>query len=410
MKKLLNAFAFATLALSPLSAHEPEPPADKALLASAINDFGMRLYAEDATGEGNACISPVSVSMALLMALMGAEGETADELVRVLGLIKADAQWQPDRVQQALSALMADLKASKGSAQLNIVNDMWGQQGYGFLKSYRQQLLAAGSRLHELDFSKNPEQARVTINSYIKKETGDRIENLIPQGSITSAVRQVLTNAVYLKARWQRVFSSSNTLAGAFTLPNGKEIKVPMMHQQGEFDYADNDQLQVLRMGYEHSSYEMILVLPRAGEDMDVARAALQPSALKTWLATSKSRRIKVALPKFELHSSYDDMSEALKRMGLNVAFDAARSDFSGVNGGVEPLPLDRIMHKTFLKVHEEGAEAAAATAITKYGGRIRDPRLPVVFAANRSFALAIRDSRTNSLLFVGQITDPRSE
>ena len=408
MKKLLSTLAVATLALSPLPAHQPEPPEDKALLALAINDFGMRLYSEIATGEDNACISPVSVSMAMLMALMGAEGETADELSRVLGLGKAGSTWQPDRVQQALAELMQDLTASKGQAQLNIVNDMWGQQGYGFLQAYRQRLLDAGSKLHELDFTGNPEQARETINDYIEKQTQGRIENLMPHGSVTSIVRQVLTNAVYFKARWDNVFSPLATTPQSFTLPNGKVVEVPTMHQTCAFSYAENEQLQILRMGYDRCAYEMVLVLPRPGQGLDVARAALQPDALKAWIDRSKYRDVQVALPKFEFHSSYDRMVQALQRMGLTLAFDVARSDFSGVNGGVEPLPIDQVVHKTFLKVDEKGAEAAAATAITVCGRAITEPEPPVLFTADRPFMLAIRDFRTNSLLFVGQVADPR--
>ena len=410
MKKLLTTLAVATLALSPLPAHQPEPPEDKALLARAINDFGMRLYAEIATDGDNACISPVSVSMALLMALMGAEGETADELSQVLGLGKAGSTWQPGRVQQALAEFMQDLTASKGQAELNIVNDMWGQQGYGFLQAYRQQLLDAGSKLHELDFANHPEQARQTINDYISRQTQGRIEDLLPTGSVTSVVRQILTNAVYFKARWDNVFSSGGTIARSFTLSNGKAVKVPTMHQLGGFSYAENEQLQVLRMGYDGCGYELILVLPRPGQGLDVARVVLQLDALKAWIDRSKYREVQVALPKFEFRSSYDGVTQALQRMGLTLAFDAARSDFSGANGGVEPLPLGRIVHKTFLKVDEQGAEAAAATGITSYGARRPGPEEPFLFTADRPFVLAIRDFRTNSLLFVGQVNDPRPQ
>lgn len=408
MKTLLTPLFVASMALSPLAAHDVEPPADKAVLASAIHDFGMRLYAEVAAQDGNACISPVSVSMAMLMAMMGAEGETAEELSRVLGLGDAGETWQADRVQQALAGIMQDLSQSKGRAELNIVNDMWGQTGYGFLPAYRQRLLDSGSQLHELDFVKSPEAARQTINQYIEKQTKGRIENLMPKGTITRAVRQVLTNAVYFKARWDHVFLSEDTLDRAFTLPNGDVVEVPTMYQQDQFGYAESDQLQVLRMGYDRSSYEMVLVLPRQGQSLKAARAALQPGALTKWMDRTKQRTVQLALPKFEFRSSYDGMARALQRMGLTLAFDPTRSDFSGVNGGTEPLPIDQIVHKTFLKVDELGAEAAAATGVTRCAGCVREPEAPVTFTADRPFVLAIRDSRTNGLLFVGQVTDPR--
>ena len=74
----------------------------------------------------------------------------------------------------------------------------------------------------------------------------------------------------------------------------------------------------------------------------------------------------------------------------------------------VSTVPIDQIVHKTFLKVDELGAEAAAATGVTRCAGCVREPEAPVTFTADRPFVLAIRDSRTNGLLFVGQVTDPR--
>ena len=407
MKNLIAAFAVATVTLSTLPSQEPKPREDMAILAEAINDFGIRLYDEVATGNDNACISPVSVSAVLLMALVGAKGETADELHQLLGLGEIGRKWQPGRVQKALVDLMADLQASKGPAELNIVNDMWGQQDYGFLEIYRQQLQVAGVNLHELDFSKRPEQSRHTINNYIKKQTKGRIVDLLPKGAITPVVRQVLTNAVYFKARWDHVFSAKNTLDRPFTLSNGKVVEVPTMQQEREFAYAENEQLQVLSMRYEENFYEMVIFLPRAGQSIDVARSALQPDALGTWVGRMRGREVAVSLPKFELRSSYNKVAVMLQRMGLKRSFDSVDSDFSGVNGGGEQMPLGPIVHKTFLKVDEEGAEAAAATGLIRYAGRInRD--LPAVFTADRPFVLAIRDSRNSSLLFIGQVTDPR--
>ena len=407
MKNLIAAFTVATVALSTLPAQEPKPREDVAVLAEAINDFGIRLYAEVATGNDNACISPVSVSAVLLMALAGAKGDTADELHQVLGLGEIGRKWQPGRVQKALVDLMADLQASKGPAELNIVNDMWGQQDYGFLEAYRQQLLDSGANLHELNFAKNPEESRQTINSYIKKQTKGRIVDLLPKGAINPVMRQVLTNAVYFKARWDHVFSIKNTSDRPFTLSNGKVVEVPTMKQEREFSYAEDERLQMLSMRYEENFYEMVIFLPRAGQSIDVARSALQPDALVTWVDRLRGREVAVSLPKFELCSSYKKLASVLQRMGLKRSFDPVRSDFSGINGGIEQMSFGPIVHKTFLKVDEEGAEAAAATGLIQYAGRInRD--LPAVFTADRPFVLAVRDTRNSSLLFVGQVTDPR--
>ena len=328
---------------------------------------------------------------------------------RVLALDADGQPWHPDRLQQALGALMKELSAAQGKVTINIVNDMWGQQGYGFLETYRKRLAAAGSSLHALDFENRPEQARETINDYIAEQTRDRIKNLLPPGSMTPAVRQVLTNAVYFKGRWQSTFSPRATRDRPFSLQGGEQVMVSMMQQLDSFHYAESEELQFLCMGYQESTLEMVVLLPRPGQDLAVARRALQPDALRTWSERTQYRKVLVGLPRFQFESSYS-LHKVLEKMGMKSAFDSASCDFSGINGGTEPLPIGVVLHKTFVKVDEEGTEAAAATAMTMLSGSARaDQRPPAVFTADRPFLLAIRDHHTGMLLFLGQVLDPRS-
>lgn len=419
MNRPLIVVAGTILALSSAATtqHTPSVEQDKAALVQAIHSFGMKLYDQVDKAAGNACLSPTSVSMALVMSLMGARGETAAEMTKVLGLndhavrtcrCHGGGPWEPDRLQRALRALMNDLDAPNDRSELHVVNDMWGQQGYGFLAEYAQRLSDSGASLREVDFANAPEAARQAINGYIAKQTKGRITGLLPPGSVTPIVRQVLTNAVYFKARWTSEFWSQATRPQPFTLQSGEKVTVPTMRQQDHFSYTQTKDLQILRMGYDRSRLEMVVLLPRRGLDLGVARRALEQDALTAWMKTTRYQEVVVSLPRFEFESSFA-LGEALQNMGMNCAFDVDRSDFTGINGGVEPLPISNVIHKTFLKIDEEGTEAAAATAELLCGSALPDNEPPAVFTADRPFLLVIRDPSSGLLLFVGQVVDPRA-
>jgi serpin B len=90
--------------------------------------------------------------------------------------------------------------------------------------------------------------------------------------------------------------------------------------------------------------------------------------------------------------------------LGMIQAFGGA--DFSGMNGGYEPLQISEVLHKAFVKVDEEGTEAAAATAVVirNYSGVPETP----IFRADHPFIFFITHKETGSILFMGKVEDPR--
>ena len=111
-------------------------------------------------------------------------------------------------------------------------------------------------------------------------------------------------------------------------------------------------------------------------------------------------------LPRFKLTSQFR-LKDVLKAMGMIRAFNSEEADFSGMSFE-QKLFISALIHKAFVDVNEEGAEAAAATAVvvkTKKGGIRR-----TVFRADHPFVFLIRDNRTGSLLFLGRlVTEPKS-
>ena len=75
------------------------------------------------------------------------------------------------------------------------------------------------------------------------------------------SIRMTLLNAVYFKAAWVNAFEKELTDKQIF---HGKEgdISVDMMHQQDHFEYAENDEYQMIRLPY-HGGCEMTVYLPK---------------------------------------------------------------------------------------------------------------------------------------------------
>ena len=81
-------------------------------------------------------------------------------------------------------------------------------------------------------------------------------------------------------------------------------------------------------------------------------------------------------------------MVQNLKNLGMSSAFSGA--DFSGMDG-TQMLYIDKVLHKAYIDVYEEGTEAAAATALVMTFGSA-GPRF-IEFRADHPFIFLIHSS-----------------
>src|SRR5262249_37900675 len=122
---------------------------------------------------------------------------------------------------------------------LTTANGIWGMKGYPWRKEYTDLLRTTyKGELSEVDF-RDPETARTRINDWVKKETKDKIQELIPAGGLTELNRMVLANAVYFKGEWVDKFNKTHTVNAAFTHADGTKADVPMMSRGGMSEYAE---------------------------------------------------------------------------------------------------------------------------------------------------------------------------
>lgn len=389
----------------PLAAQAP--PTDTDRLVTACNRFARDLHGRLAES-GEPTASPGSIAIALLMLLPGARGETAAEIANLLHL--------PDDLRDArLHAAASDLLEKSGIVEgkakprtdvrpLHLTNDLWVQSGYPILPGYVDVLQRAFSaRQHSLDFSADPETARQTINAHVGKATRERIPELLSDGLIDVETRVVLTNALWFKAAWAEPFKKGRTKDAPFVLASGTTVQVPTMRNTDTMGYGETDACQVLSMAFDTQGIRCEIYLPKPGHGLLDADAVMFGDTHRTL----KHESVQVELPRFQVRGVHS-LKDVLLSLGMKRAF-AAGADFSAMTARNE-LRVDEVVHQTWVNVDEEGAEAAAATAVImkRAGAAIHGE--PKVFRADHPFAFALRDRETGLLLFVGRVNDPRSK
>ena len=364
----------------------------------ANNQFALELYTElSKNGKENIFYSPYSIFAALGMTYEGAKGETKDEIKSVFHFPE-DSTLRPN-----FAKIYNDINKNEEDYELRTGNALWVQKDYPFLEDYINIVEKYyGGKVSNLDFVKETEKSRQTINNFIEEQTNGKIKDLIPKGVLDYLTRLVLTNAIYFKGTWQWEFNPKNTEEVDFKITPTDIVKVPMMYMKPEkakFNYADLEDLQILELPYKGEKISMLILLPKDNlEDIQ----PLTIEKLKEWKSQMKKETLdEIYLPKFEFDTKYF-MKEILSDMGMPTAFEMD-ADFSGMDG-TKSLYIKEVIHQAYVKVDEKGTEAAAATGVVMELTSIMPKN---IFRADHPFIFIIQQNDTGNILFLGRVNDP---
>ncbi len=393
---------------------DESPPVDQdqqAELVGGNNAFAFDLYQAVRDNGQNCIYSPYSVSLALAMAYAGAGGSTEQQMAETLHYTLPQDQLHPafDALDLYFESLDESGDVPEGEEvqpfRLNIANAVWGQYGFPFTDAYLETLARNyGAGLRLVDFMNEPEPARLAINRWVEDETEERIKDLLAPGIITPDTRLVLTNAIYFYGAWMMQFEESATREEPFTLIDGSQVTASLMNQSEQFLYTEGEDFQALQMGYQSGSASMVVILPEEGSFEAVA-ASLNSARFEEIAGGMQSRQVDVFMPRFEYEAKFN-LSDTLAALGMPDAFDPFAADFHAIAGPDQPLYISDVIHKAFVKVDEQGTEAAAATAVVMELSMAM-PDQPITFRADHPFIFVITDNTTGSILFVGQVVDP---
>ncbi|MBN2030304.1 serpin family protein [bacterium] len=368
-------------------------------LAESGNDFGLTLFQEivQAEPDTNIFISPLSVAMALGMTYNGSAGTTEEAMRNTLGFGNLTDQ----EINESYSSLIALLTELDPEVIFEIANSIWYRDTFPVEESFIDINKAYfDAEVSDLDFS-SPSAPDV-INNWVGQKTHGKIEEIINQ--IDPLVVMYLINAIYFNGTWQFEFDEEETQDDVFNRPDHSQVACRMMEQENDFDYFENADFQAVDLPYGNGQFSMTIFLPKSGQSVDDLIAELSWAKWITWMNQFRRTRGSLYLPKFTIEYKAL-LNDCLSDMGMGVAFDPEHADFTKINRNGD-LYISKVLHKTYVEVDEEGTEASAVTAVeislTSIGGSEG-----FVMRVDRPFFFVIREDHSQTLLFMGKVTDP---
>ncbi len=388
-------------ALLPACGRAAQPPTSQTTMPDSVaasnNEFGFNLFRRlyNAGPTANVFMSPASVALALEMVYNGAQGRTREAMAETLHI----AGISPDLLNRSNGDLISGLRAADPKVELNIANSLWYRPNEAPNPAVVQKLTDNyGAEIGDLG------GGAAVVNAWVDKQTHGKIPTIVTPGDVAASLA-ILANAVYFKGAWTAKFDAALTRDEPFTHLDGERKPCKMMHQTGTYRYAYVDGVKAIEIPYGNRRLTLVVLLPDAGKDFSRFATGLSDTSFAGLLGQMKPSRGELGLPR--LHVEYsDDLVKPLAALGMAPAFDPRVADFRGLfpAGGV---CISHVKHKTYLDSNEEGTTAAAATAVVM----MRAVRLPTAnkftMLVDHPFVLALRDSKTGAILFLGAVVDP---
>ncbi|XP_068212333.1 ipis-1-like [Palaemon carinicauda] len=376
---------------------------------SDVTDFGLALYKRlsSPSSSKNFFFSPYSIWNALTFAYFASGGNTQKEMeavLRVSDKVSTFLLWRQ------LGEFYETRQRNNSLYTFSLANRAYIDESLR-LRSCISRILS--NEIRPNDFKDNTRSARL-INAFVNEVTRGRIPQIVQKTDIEDAF-MVIVNAAYFKGTWKTQFDPAKTTPIDFFFSQTQSVPLHMMSLFGEFRYGESANLgaRLLELPYAGNEVSMVLLLPQTrlafGQRFvnmvnNLNSARLQEALNPRNMASTK---VDILLPKFKFeHEIRDELQNALREMGIVDLFSRDRADLP-VFTNQQGLYVDKIIHKAFVEVNEEGTEAAAATALI-LPVRSFNPDQPVQFHCTEPFVFMIYDRRTNNVLFLGAIKNPR--
>ncbi|KAA0065279.1 serpin-ZX-like [Cucumis melo var. makuwa] len=368
------------------------------------------LQENEEADNSNVVVSPLSIHLVLSLVAAGSSGFFLDQL---LSFLKFSSLHQLNQFAAQIASIVLADGSSSGGPRLAFPNGVWVEQSLPLKHSFEHLVHNVyKANLCPVDFRTKFNEVTSEVNSWAERHTNGLITDILPNGSVTRLTRLILANALYFKGSWKQKFKPSETQNQEFHLLNGTTIEVPFMSSQEEQYIAAFDGFKVLALpyqqGFDQRHFSMYFFLPDAKDGLPslIQKLNSQSGFIDNHIPYNRVRVGKFKVPKFKFSFELE-VSDTLKGFGLTVPL-AGLSEMLECEKTSGELYVKDIFHKSFVEVNEEGTEAAAVTVVVAEIQCLRLPSKSIMdFVADHPFLFAIREDRTGTLLFVGQMVNP---
>lgn len=372
-------------------------------MVGANNEFAFDFYNQLNThvGQHNMMVSPFSLTQAMAMLANGADGNTKAELVKVLGFEGYSLEEMNAYYMNLNKGLLSVDKATK----LSLANSFWLNNQYTAIDSYKKTLQANyDAEVKELAFDNN---TYTKINQWAEENTYGCIKKVVSESDINSNTIMALLNATYFNGAWKDKFEEKNSFKGNFEAPNKSSFIEYMKQDKFEANVYEDAECKLIELPYGNEAFSMVVVLPNTEATLDELMQNVDADKWQNWMEQlSLHTNVLVQLPKFTGEYEYNEnLKQTLMEMGVVDAFSALDADFSQM---IEKrMFVNFIKQNSFIKVNEEGTEAAAVTIYTGENAASGGMK-KFEFKATRPFFYAIKEKSTGVILFMGKVTNPK--
>jgi serine protease inhibitor len=372
---------------------------DQVSIISSENSFAYDIFKEildNSAESANVIISPLSISTALSMTLNGSNGLTRDAMLTALRM----KGLTPDIINNSYKNLTTALLNVDSRVLISIANSVWTNNKFVVKKPFVD-ILAQYYTAESKSFDITDPQVPTQINGWISNKTNGLIKNMIDK--LDPKTVMLLINAIYFKGKWSTQFDKNNTVQATFYKTDGSTEMVPMMTQTSDFKSYIGEGFKLAEFPYGQGNYVMDVILPDANNGIKDIIPMINDNNLKSWLDQMYEKKTDLSFPRFK-YGYNEELKDILTDMGMGIAFTDS-ADFSNISDIA--LLISFIKHQAFIETNEEGTEAAAATVVGFLPTAIMTP---FVLNIDHSFLYIIRETTTNSILFMGKVTDPLAD
>ncbi|XP_019584888.2 plasminogen activator inhibitor 2 [Rhinolophus sinicus] len=409
-------------------------------MANTIFALNFFKHVANTSTTQNLFFSPWGISSTMVMVYLGARGNTADQMAKVLqfnqigvhevtpatpenvtgcelmqqvqvtypdAILQAQAE---DTIHSSFRSLISAINESTGDYVLESANKLFGEKSARFKEEYiRLSKKYYSTEPQAVDFLECPEGARKKINFWVNTQTKGKIPNLLPEGSVDPETRMVLVNAVYFKGNWKTPFEKKLNGLYPFRVnaTQRKPVQMMYLHEKLNIGYIEDLKTQILELPYVED-VSMFLLLPdeiaNVSTGLELLESEITYDKLNKWISkdTMAEDDVEVYLPRFKLEEHYE-LKSILRHMGMTEAFNIGQANFLGMSEGND-LYLSEVFHQATVDVNEKGTEATAGTGATMSG---RTGHGGPQFVADHPFLFFIMHKTTKTILFFGRFASP---
>lgn len=361
----------------------------------AITDFSVRLAQNSFSEDRNLLVSPLSILCALAMTANGASGETRTQMEATFGL-------SIEELNHYLAWYVSTLPQGE-QYKLHLANSIWFTEDSRFTP--KQDFLQINADYYGADIYRAPFDTTTLqdINHWVDEKTEGmipKILNTIPPNAI-----MYLINALAFDAQWASVYQEHNVYKDIFTKEDGSEQSVELMYAT-ESQYLSDERTTGFIKYYRGQSYAFVALLPKEGMSIEEYLRTLTGTQLRTLLDNATQTPVKTAIPKFETEYSVE-LSEVLSNMGITDAFLPQIANFSAMGSSTDGnIYINRVLHKTFISVGEQGTKAGAVTLVEPTDTVAIEPDKRQEVFLNRPFVYLLIDCENGLPFFIGTMMD----